>query len=132
MGNIKLISSKSSRGKKSVKPVRRKRRRTAAKTAFIIFIILMIAVVTLTISLGVYVQSLDIILPNVWADGIKLSGMTLEEARQTLISEGYESNADGVAASVTFPDGSGFTITGDEAGFSFNAELSMYQMQASF
>ena len=116
MGNIKLISSK---GKKREKPVKR---RTAAKTAFVIILILVIAFATLTISLGIYVQSLDVVWPNVWADGVKLSGMTLEEARLMLVSEGYESNAEGVAATVTFPDGSAFTITGDEAGFSFNAE----------
>ena len=116
MGNIKLVSG---RGKKKGKTVKR---RTAAKTALIIVLILLIAFATLTISLGFYVKSLDIVLPNVWADGVKLSGMTLEEARRTLIDEGYESNADGVAATITFPDGTGFTITGAEAGFSFSAE----------
>lgn len=116
VGNIKLVSS---RGKKKGKKARRK---TAAKTALIIILILLIGFATFTISLGFYVKSLDIVLPNVWADGIKLSGMTLNEAIQTLIDEGYESNADGVAATINFPDGSGFTITGTEAGFSFKAE----------
>ena len=113
MGNIKLISS---RGRK------RKRKTTAAKTALTITLIVLIGLVALTLSLGFYIGTLDYVFPNVWADGISLSGMTLEEATATLIDSGYESNAAGVSATISFPDGDSFTISGEEAGFSLSAE----------
>ena len=122
MGNIKLFSSKGK--KKTVRRAGKRRagkRRTGAKTVFTIFIILLIGFAALLLSLGFYVKNLDTVYPNVWAEGIKLSGLTLEEARQTLISEGYESNAEGVFATVVFPDDSSFTISGEEVGMSLNA-----------
>ena len=97
-------------------------RRTGARTAFIIFIILLAGITALVVSLGFYVDSLDTVYPNVWADGIRLSGMTLEEATRALKDAGYENNAKNVSATVTFPDESGFTITGEEVGFSQSAE----------
>jgi len=114
---IKWVSSK---GKKAVK--RKTAAKTAAKTAFIILLILMIGIVAFIMSLGFYIDSLDTVFPNVYADGIKLSGMTLAEATRTLINAGYESNADGVSATIIFPDDSSFTVTGNEVGFSLNAE----------
>ena len=89
---------------------------------FTIFVILLMGIVALILSLGFYVKNLDTVFPNVWAEGIKLSGLTFEEARQTLISEGYESNAQGVSATVIFPDGDSFTITGEDAGLALDAE----------
>ena len=112
MGNIKLVSSRS----------RKRKRGTAGRTALIIFVIIAVGLLALVLSLGFYVSSLDTVFPNVWADGIKLSGMTLEEATATLIEAGYESNAEDVSVTITFPDGEGFTITGDDVGFSLNAE----------
>ena len=115
MSNVKWISSK---GKK----VQKKKGRTGVKTALIILLILVVGLTALTVSLGYYVDNLDTVYPNVWADGHKLSGLTLEEANRTLQDIGYESNADGVSVTVSFPDGSGFSITGSEAGFSLDAE----------
>ena len=99
-----------------------KRRNKGAIAAVIVILILIIGVAASVLYLGYYVRDLDTVFPNVWADGIKLSGMTFDEARQTLIGMGYESNADGVSATIVFPDGSSFTVFGDEAGFSLNAE----------
>ena len=99
-----------------------KRRNKGAIAALIVILILIIGSAASVLYLGYYVRDLDTVFPNVWADGIKLSGMTFEEARQTLIGMGYESNADGVSATIVFPDGSSFTVFGDEAGFSLNAE----------
>ena len=113
MGNIKLISS---RGKKA------RRRTTAGKTALTITLIVLIGIVALTFSLGFYVDRLDTVFPNVWADGIKLSGMTLEEATEALVDAGYEKNAMDVSATISFPDGGSFTISGEEVGFALNAE----------
>jgi len=115
VGNIKLVSSKGKKGGK------KRKRRTAAKTAFTILIVLLVGIAALTLSLGFYVKNLDVVYPNVWADGVKLSDMTLDEAKTALIDGGYERNAEDVAATVNFPDGSSFTISGDEAGFSRSA-----------
>jgi len=98
------------------------KRRTGARTAFAIFTILLVGVVALTLSLGFYVKNLDTVFPNVWAEGIELSGLTFEEAKLALIDGGYESNAEGIFATVTFPDGSSFTISGEEIGLSLNAD----------
>jgi hypothetical protein len=47
--------------------------------------------------------------------------MTLAEATQTLIDEGYESNAEGISATIVFPDNSSFSVTGEQAGLSLDA-----------
>ena len=115
--------SGSSSGNRSASGTRnRSKRKTGAKTAFTIFVILLIGVAALVLSLGFYVKSLDTVFPNVWAEGIKLSGLTLDEAKQTLIGEGYEDNAANVFATVIFPDDSRFTISGEEVGLSLNAD----------
>ena len=98
-----------------------KKRRTGAIAAVVIIAILLVGVITLFLSLGIYVGNLDTIYPNVWADGVELSGLTLEEARLALIESGYESNASNVSATIVFPDQSSFTITGEEVGFALNA-----------
>lgn len=98
-----------------------KKRKTGVITAVVIIVILLVGVTALVLSLGFFVRNLDTVYPNVWADGIKLSGLTLEEARLELIGSGYESNASNVSATINFPDHSSFTITGDEVGFTLNA-----------
>ena len=112
MGNIKLISSKG----------KNRKRKTGTKTAFTICAIIFVGLATFTVSFGFYVRSLNTIFPNVWADGIKMSGMTLDEATEVLVRAGYESNAADVSATIMFPDSSGFTIFGEEVGFSLDAE----------
>ena len=99
----------------------KKRRGNGLRTAFIIILIFLVGVVALVYSLGIYVSRLNTVFPNVWADGISLAGLTLEESVSTLIEMGYESNAKNVSATVVFPDDSSFTISGNEAGFAFNA-----------
>lgn len=111
---IKVFSTK---GKK----VQKRKRKTGIKTALIILLILIIGLAAFTVALGFYVDNLETIYPNVWADGYGLSGLTREEAYKALQDIGYESNADGVSVTVSFPDGSGFSITGNEAGFALNA-----------
>jgi len=75
----------------------------------------------LFVSLGFYVDSLDTVFPNVWADGINVSGLTRDEVEQTLINEGYEQNAEGISVTLIFPDNSKFSVTGEEVGLSLNA-----------
>jgi len=81
----------------------------------------LIGIAALVLSLGFYVKNLDTVFPNVWAEGTKFSGMTLDEAKEALISSGYESNAKGVFATVIFPDDSEFTISGEDVGLSLDA-----------
>ena len=123
MGNIKLISSRGKKGKPKPKQKhKQQKRRRGGRTALVIFIVLMVGIIALFLSLGFYVKNLDTVYPNVWAEGIKLSGLTLEEAKQALIDGGYESNAKGVFATIVFPDASMFTISGEEVGLSLNAD----------
>jgi len=48
--------------------------------------------------------------------------MTIIEANNRLVSLGYENNADSVSVTVNFPDGSSFSISGNDAGLSLCAE----------
>ncbi|MCL2216662.1 MAG: VanW family protein [Defluviitaleaceae bacterium] len=89
-------------------------------TAFVVTIA--IAAASATVALGFFVADSDTIFPNVSAEGINLSGMTIAEANHRLVSGGFERNADAVSVTVNFPDGSGFSISGYEAGFARNAE----------
>ena len=119
----KVQSAKSARNtaRPPAKPVSKSSGKSAVKTVLVILMIIIISFALITVSLGFYVRNLDTVFPNVWADGIRLAGMTLEEASQTLIEQGYESNAEDVSATVVFSDGESFTIFGDEAGFSLDA-----------
>jgi len=91
------------------------------KTVIIILLIVITGAAALFVSLGLYVDSLDIFFPNVWVEGVEVSGLTQEEATQKLINSGYETNADGISVTINFPDNTGFTFTGAEVGLSLNA-----------
>ena len=104
------------------KKTKKTKRGTGLKVFFVILIILIIGAAAAVVALGFYVDKLETVYPNVWADGIKLAGMTLDEASRVLVNAGYEANAKDVSATVLFPDGDAFTITGDEAGFSLDAQ----------
>lgn len=138
MGNIRLVSSKGRKNTvqrpreyrqpepppKAAKVQREKRERkrgSAARTFITIVLIILVGCAALVLALGFYVRSLDTIFPNVWADGIELSGMTMEEAVDALIAAGYERNAEDVSATVRFPNDASFTISGNDAGFALNA-----------
>ena len=97
-------------------------RKSPVKAILITLMVLVIICGGLFVGLCFYVDSLDTVFPNVWADGIKVSGLTFEEAKQAILNEGYESNADGISATIVFPDGSRFTVTGEQAGLSYDAE----------
>jgi len=107
---------------KNITELKPEKKKSHVKTVVIIMMIFILGFAALFISLGFYVDSLDTVFPNVWADGINVSGLTLEETKQTLINEGYENNADGITMTLVFPDGSSFSVTGAEVGLSLNAE----------
>jgi len=110
-GNIKSGIAKKLKAKKSpLKPI------------LITMMIILILSVSSFVALGFYVDSLDTIFPNVLADGINVSGMTLQEAIDHLVYIGYENNAEGISITLIFPDDTSFTVTGDEVGLSFNAQ----------
>ena len=75
-----------------------------------------------TVALGFIIADSNVIFPNVSAEGIDLSGMTVVEANHMLVSMGFEDNAASVSVTVNFPDGSSFSISGSDAGLSLNAE----------
>jgi len=96
-------------------------RRSPVKAILITLSIIIVLTASGFIALGFYVSSLDTIFPNVWTDGINLSGLTVNEATAHLIREGYENNAEGISATVIFPDDTSFSVTGNEVGLSFSA-----------
>ena len=97
------------------------KRKNGARTAVIVLSVIIVAIVALVIALGFYVRSLDTVFPNVWAEGIDLSDLTLAQTTQTLIDDGYENRADGISATVVFPDETSFSVSGREVGLSLNA-----------
>gem|GEM_PF-734145 len=92
-----------------------------SKTIIVILLVIIVGFSALFVSLGFYVGSLDTVFPNVWADGIKVSGMTLEEATQALIDAGYERNAEGISVTIVFPDETNFSVSGNDVGLALNA-----------
>jgi len=83
---------------------------------------LVFIVASVTVALGFFISGNDMIFPNVSVEGINLSGMTVAEANSRLVSMGFENNADSVSVTVIFPDGSSFSISGNDAGLSLCAE----------
>ena len=134
MGNIRLVSSRGSKGREqknlsskragnAEKPQRtsNKKKRSAFKTFLVILLIIIIGVASAVIALGFHVRGLDTVFPNVWADGVNLSGLTFEEAVDALIAAGYENNADEVSVTVNLPNDISFTLTGNDVGFALSA-----------
>jgi vancomycin resistance protein YoaR len=105
------------------KPVKKARSRTKKLIIGIVASLLVVVLLSggLFVAFCYYVESLDTVFPNVWADGINVSGLTLEETIERLIDEGYEDNVEGVATTVIFPDQSSFSFTGNEVGLSLDA-----------
>jgi vancomycin resistance protein YoaR len=94
----------------------------ALRTTLIIMFVIIIGIVAFVVALGYYVDSLDTVFPNLWAEGVYLSGQTQEEAIQTLIDKGYENSADNIAVTLLFPDDTGFSVAGVEVGLQLNAK----------
>ncbi|MCL2079727.1 MAG: VanW family protein [Oscillospiraceae bacterium] len=101
---------------------RKSKKRKIIIISLIIFISLIVAgAIASFIALGYYVDSLDTVFPNVWAEGVDLSGLTLAEATRALQDSGYERNAEQIAVTIIFPDDNSFTVTGNEAGLALDA-----------
>ena len=91
------------------------------KVAVILLLVLVISATGLTVALGYYVSTIDTVFPNVSVGGVDLSGMTLAQATERLIDTGYEANADGISATIIFPDDTSFMVSGTELGLSNDA-----------
>ena len=113
-----------------MKLVSKSKRRKRAKRRIIIIITLVLIMILGSasgfVALCYYADSLDTVFPNVWAEGVDLSGLTHDEAIQELIDSGYESGAVGIAITIEFPDDSSFTVTGDDVGLALNAAEAAY------
>ena len=146
MSNIKLFSSKGrnginrrahSRVQKSAQSASRPKTKSknTSKKAIKILLISALGVIVLMLVLGFYVNSLDTVFPNVWMEGVKLSGLTIDDATQMLINMGYESNPEGLSvaytATVVFPDGDYFSIAAEEAGFALDGEAAALTQEES-
>ena len=103
------------------KSKKRKKTKRIVITIVILILVLILGSAASFIALSYHVDSLDTVFPNVWAEGIELSGLTREQAEQALIESGYESSAHGISITLQFPDESSFTVTGDEVGLALNA-----------
>jgi len=113
-----------------VKLVGKSKRRKRARRRLIVCVVILSIILTGAISgfiaMSYYAESLDTIFPNVWAEGLDLSGMTRQDAVQALIDDGYESGAVGISITVTFPDDSSFSATGDDVGLALNASEAVH------
>ena len=115
MEKIKWVSGKG-------KNVRSQGSKGTVKKVFISLMVTLLIVAGLALALGFYVRGIDTVYPNVSIDGIDISGLALDEACRVLLGGGYENNAEGISATVKFPDGGKIVITAREAGFSLSAE----------
>ena len=120
-GATNNIKTNNSAAVPNIKKVRKTKSRIGIKVALAVLIVLIAGAAVAFVVLGFYVDNLDTVYPNVWADGINLAGLSLDDANHALIETGYESNAKDVSATIRFPDSVSFTITGDEAGFAMDA-----------
>ncbi|MCL2627521.1 MAG: VanW family protein [Oscillospiraceae bacterium] len=108
-----------------MKLVGKSRKRKKTKRIIITCVVLLLVIITgltgLFIGVSYHADSLDTVFPNVWAEGINLSGQTREQAVQSLIDSGYESKAVGISMTLFFPDETSFSATGDEVGLALDA-----------
>ena len=74
-------------------------------------------------SLGLYVQGSEQILPRVSIDGIDVSWLTKAEAADAIGLAGYDERGSAAAVTISFPDDSELTITGNDVGLEHDARL---------
>ena len=92
------------------------------KKLLTVLMIVFLSLATLVVSLGYYVRSLNTVFPNVYLDGVNVSGMTLPQV-SNVITDMIESTEFGkVTVSVNYYKGDTLTITSDDAGFTFEAD----------
>jgi len=87
-----------------------------------IIIIVLSIIIAFTVFIGYIANYSSRIYQNVYISGINVSGKTHDEAVLALLDGGYEKNADNVSATIIFPTGYKFTVSGIEAGMSLSSE----------
>ena len=73
--------------------------------------------------LGAYVMNSERVFPNVMVGGIDVSRLTRDEAMMSLDLHTYELRGKSAVASIVFPNGSEFRITGEETLLNHDARL---------
>ena len=85
-------------------------------------VVLVCMVAVAFFGLGAYIRFGDRILPSISIDGIGISGLTREDAEQALNLSERELRAKAAEVTILFPDGSGFSITGESVRFGEDAQ----------
>ena len=98
-----------------------------ARTIVIVFLAFAIPVLMLTLAfcgLGIYIRAYnDRILPNVFIDGVDVSGLTRGEAAQALNLHAYDTRGKHAEVLIVFPDDSELYITGEDVLLKHDAQL---------
>ena len=70
---------------------------------------------------GVQLSNEDTIYPNIFVEGVDVSGLTRSEALSSLDTRGFEQRCSNAEVTLILPDGSKLVISGDDAGLVHNA-----------
>jgi hypothetical protein len=126
-GNSDYVSPNKLSGDKknapATKPNATRRKKSALKTALIVVMIIILGLATFFVALGFYVSSLDAIFPNIYVNGVRMSGMVPSEASEVLGEMVESSETENLFVTVSFATGGSFVITGVEAGLSFGDDV---------
>jgi hypothetical protein len=101
----------------------KKKRKSALKIVLIVVMIIVLGLAALFVALGFYVSNLDVIFPNIYVNGVRMSGMNIDEASDTLREMVDSTDLEDLFVSVSFDSGDSFAITGAEAGLSFGSDV---------
>lgn len=110
---IKLLSNQ--KKENSERKFMSKKRKIIIRSFLIIGILIILLVLGFT-GMGVYVQSVDTVFPNVSAAGLDVGGMRYESVLETLNNAGYTSDYTGMIVTVNFPGNVSYTVTAEDAG----------------
>ena len=101
--------------------LKRKRFSFATKALIAAAIVVGLAVAGFCLT-GAYVQYNSQIFPNVSIDGVDVSGLSGVEARQAVDVFAYDERAKNAEVTITFPNDTELTITGEEVRMTHDAE----------
>ena len=101
-------------------------KKTHIRIEILIILVSMIPVCMIALAffgLGAYIRYSERIFPNVMIGGTDVSGLARDEAMMALDLQAYELRGKNAVASVVFPNGSEFKITGEESLLNHDARL---------
>ena len=98
-------------------------KRALTRVKLIPAILIQICVIGIALgAIGAYIRFGDRIMPNIAAEGVKISGLTRSDAMHTLNLYDRAQRAETAKVTGVFPDGSELVITGGDVGFGFDAQ----------